>query len=130
MASKSSEEQRLEWLRERVRGAPRLYVFTRDWDIASKVEVRDVRFYTFPLPMTSTVVGEFEARTFAATPPGAMLLFDRDYASNCPYVNQRAFDPSGSSEWEMLETRIWNYDLSPSKPAARVWELWRRKAQS
>lgn len=129
-ASKSSVEQRLEWLRDRVRGAPRLYVFTREWDIAAKVGVSDVRFYTFPLPMTNTLVREFESRTFDATPAGAMLLFDRDYASSCPYANQGAFDPTGSPGWEMLETRIWNYDLSPSKPAARVWELWRRKEQS
>ncbi|OYU41769.1 MAG: hypothetical protein CFE44_27870, partial [Burkholderiales bacterium PBB4] len=99
-------------------------VFTREWDIAFRAGVSDLRFYTFPLPMTPEVVSDFEARTFADMPRGAMLLFDRDYAASCPYVNRDAFDPAGSKDWEMLETKVWNYDLSPLKPPARLWELW------
>jgi len=129
-ASKSTREQRLDWLKEHVSGAPRLYVFTTEWDIASEVGVEDVRFYAFPLPISPEIVGRFATKTFDSTPSGALMLFDRDYADNCPYANPGAFDPSGSQEWEMLETRTWHYDLSPAKPAARVWELWRKKARS
>ncbi len=126
---KAAREQRLEWLKERVYGAPRLYVFTTEWDIAAAAGVADVRFYAFPLPITPDIVGRFEAQTFDSTPNGALMLFDREYADNCPYANPSAFDPTGSQEWEMLETRTWRYDLSPSKPAARIWELWRKKAR-
>jgi len=125
--SKSAKEQRLDWLRERVSGAPRLYVFTTDWDIAAETGVADVRFYAFPLPITPEIVSKFEARTFDSTPDGALMLFDRDYAENCPYANPGAFDPQGSQDWEILETHTWHYDLSPTKPVARVWELWRKR---
>ena len=129
-ASKPVREQRLDWLKERVSNAPRLYIFTTEWDIASEIGVSDVRFYAFPLPMTTDVVRQFGMRTMSNTPDGTMMLFERDYAANCPYANPGAFDPSGSSEWEMLETRTWHYDLSASKPPARIWELWRKRARS
>jgi hypothetical protein len=123
----SAYQQRLDWLKEKAAGAPRLFVFTRDWDISFHAGLSDVRFYTFPLPMTREVVSAFEELTFCDTPKGSILLFDRDYVETCPFNNGGSFDPRKTSGWELLETKTWHYDFSPSKPPARVWEIWRKK---
>ena len=126
--SLSAEQQRHDWLVSRTAGAPRLYFFTREWDIGFKVGVADARLYTFPLPMTHAVVVEFEKQTFRDTPVGAILLYDRDYADTCPFHNRGSFDPREAGDWGLVETKTWYYDFSPAKAPARVWEIWRKKA--
>jgi hypothetical protein len=123
----SMTELRLDWLKSRVGGSPRLYYFTYEWDIADQVGVQDVRFYTFPLPTTPTILERYEKEMLKDIPDGAMLLFSSEHADHCPYANKNAFDPRKTTDWQWIETKVWHYDLSPSKPAACVWELWRKK---
>lgn len=125
--SESMHELRKEWLATRVKGAPRLYYFTYEWDIAHQVGVSDVRFYTFPLPTLPDILVAYETTMLQDMPDGSMLLFERDHADHCPYANKGAFDPKLHGGWRLLETKTWHYDLSPAKPAASVWELWTRE---